>query len=99
MPKPLLTSKEIDSALATLPGWQLRDDHKAMHKDFKFKNFREAFAFMGRVAECAEALNHHPDWSNVYNRVSITLNTHDSGGLTALDMQLAQKIELAKNGL
>lgn len=93
MPKPLLSQTEIHTALAKLNGWQLTADQKAIHKDFKFKNFREAFAFMGRVAECAESMGHHPDWSNVYNRVSITLNTHDSGGLTILDMQLAQKIE------
>lgn len=65
----------------------------ALHRDLRFPTFRAAFAFMTRVAQAAEELNHHPEWSNVYNRVSITLTTHDAGGLTELDVQLATAVD------
>ena len=91
MAKPLTTA-EIDAALAGLPGWSLAGD--ALAKDFKFGNFREAMAFMVRVGFEAEAMDHHPDWTNVYNRVAIRLNTHDAGGkVTAKDVELAKKIQ------
>lgn len=81
------------SALAKLPGkWTLAADQKSIHQSFKFKNFSEAFAFMTRVALLAEAADHHPDWSNVYNKVDITLSTHDAGGLTQKDLALAEAI-------
>jgi 4a-hydroxytetrahydrobiopterin dehydratase len=91
MAKPL-TPTEIDAALAGLPGWTGAGDGLA--KTFKFGSFREAMSFMVRVSFEAEALDHHPDWSNVYNRVAIRLNTHDAGGLvTAKDVELAKKIQ------
>ena len=74
-------------------GWTLDDTRDAVTKEIKFKDFKTAFAFMGQVAEAAEELNHHPEWSNVYNRVRITLTTHDTNGLGPLDYALAQKIE------
>jgi len=91
MAKPL-PAAEIDAALAGLSGWKLAGD--ALAKDFQFRSFREAMTFMVRVAFEAEAMEHHPDWTNVYNRVAIRLNTHDAGGkVTAKDVELAQRIE------
>ena len=91
MAKPLATA-EIDAALAGLPGWSLAGD--ALVKEFKFSSFREAMAFMVRVGFEAEAMDHHPDWTNVYNRVAIRLSTHDAGGkVTAKDVELATKIQ------
>jgi len=91
MAKPLAPA-EIDAALAGLPGWSLAGD--ALAKDFKFGNFRAAMAFMVRVGFEAEAMDHHPDWTNVYNRVAIRLNTHDAGGkVTAKDLELAKRIQ------
>ena len=87
-----LTAAEIKAALATLPGWA--DERDALAKSFKFGSFREAMSFMVRVSFEAEAMDHHPDWSNVYNRVAIRLNTHDAGGkITAKDVELAQRIQ------
>ncbi|MCC2112250.1 MAG: 4a-hydroxytetrahydrobiopterin dehydratase [Hyphomicrobiales bacterium] len=76
-------------------GWTLADDGKAILKSFKFRNFRDAMAFMLRVAFEAEALDHHPEWSNVYNRVAVRLTTHDTGGLTEKDFALAEKMDEA----
>ncbi len=88
----LLDTVEIAAALVTLPGWTL--DGTALAKTYKFGNFREAMSFMTRVAFEAEAMDHHPDWTNVYNRVAIRLNTHDAGGkVTAKDVELAKKIQ------
>ncbi len=87
-----LTPAEIIADLTTLPGWTLAGD--ALTKTFKFVSFREAMGFMVRVSYEAEALDHHPDWTNVYNRVVIRLNTHDAGGkVTAKDVALAKKIQ------
>jgi len=87
-----LTAKKIEAALAALPGWKKQRD--ALAKSFKFGSFREAMSFMVRVSYEAEAMNHHPDWSNVYNGVAIRLNTHDAGGkITAKDVELAQRIQ------
>ena len=87
-----LTPAEIQAALAGLPGWALTDD--ALEKTFTFHGFREAFSFMTRVAFEAEAMDHHPDWSNVYRRVTVRLNTHDAGGkVTARDVELARRIQ------
>lgn len=92
MPTPPLSDEEIHHALTTLPGWSREGDSLA--KTFTFKNFREAMAFMVRVSYEAEALDHHPDWTNVYRTVSIRLNTHDAGGrITAKDVSLAGRIE------
>jgi 4a-hydroxytetrahydrobiopterin dehydratase len=91
MAKPL-TSSKITAALADLPGWKFKRD--VLGKEFKFGSFREAMSFMVRVSYEAEGMNHHPEWTNVYNRVFIRLNTHDAGGkVTAKDVELAGKIE------
>jgi 4a-hydroxytetrahydrobiopterin dehydratase len=91
MAKPL-TSSKITAALADLPGWKFKRD--ALAKEFKFGSFREAMSFLVRVSYEAEGMNHHPEWTNVYNRVAIRLNTHDAGGrVTAKDVELAGKIE------
>ena len=87
-----LTTTEIETALATLPGWKFVND--ALAKEFKFGGFPEAMAFMVRVGFEAEGMDHHPDWTNVYHRVSIRLNTHDAGDkVTAKDVELARKIQ------
>jgi len=87
-----LTPAEIQAALAGLPGWSHAGD--ALVKTFTFGGFREAFSFMTRVAFEAEALDHHPDWSNVYRTVTVRLNTHDAGGrVTAKDVELARRIQ------
>ncbi len=88
---PCLTEAETALALAALPGWNR--DGKHLVRAYKFKDFPHAFAFMTRVALLAEAADHHPDWSNVYNRVDIRLTTHDAGGLTARDTALAAAID------
>jgi 4a-hydroxytetrahydrobiopterin dehydratase len=80
---------ERRDALAGLSGWSLEEDRDAIRRSFKFKDFNEAFGFMTRVALAAEKLNHHPEWSNAYNRVEMVLTTHSAGGLTALDIALA----------
>lgn len=88
-----LTAAERETALAALPGWTLRPDSLAIAREFKFKDFSEAWAFMSRVALLAEKHDHHPEWSNVYNRVAITLTTHDAGGLSERDAKLARAID------
>lgn len=91
MKKPL-TPNEIKKACAKLPGWTFEGD--VLKKSFKFGSFREALSFMVRAGFEAEELNHHPEWTNVYNRVEIRLNTHDAGNkVTAKDVELAQRIE------
>jgi 4a-hydroxytetrahydrobiopterin dehydratase len=89
---PPLSPAKIKAALAGLPGWSCRRD--ALAKTFVFANFKEALGFMVRAGLEAEALNHHPEWTNVYNRVAIRLNTHDAGGkVTAKDVVLARRIQ------
>ncbi len=85
------SESEIESALSGLPDWQRDEDRIA--RQFVFADFVEAFGFMGSVALLAERANHHPEWSNVYNRVSIELTTHDAGGLTERDFSLAAEID------
>ncbi len=85
-----LTPEALAAALGALPGWELRDG--CLHREVELADFRTAFAFMTRVAFDAEELNHHPNWSNVWNRVTIDLSTHDAGGITALDLELAKRI-------
>ncbi len=93
LPNPL-TRSEIDLALTKLKGWEIKNGK--LHRQFEFKSFVEAFGFMSSVALLAESMGHHPEWSNVYNRVIIELTTHDAGGLTAMDVELAIKVnELA----
>ena len=92
MPIPKLTDAERQAALAGLPDWTLRDDGLALTRRFTFADFSEAFAFMTRVALLAEKADHHPEWANVWNKVDITLTTHDAGGLSARDVEMAAAI-------
>jgi len=95
MSNPKLDAGAIAEALKDLADWTARDDGNAITKSFKFKNFRRAFAFMTEAALTAEKMNHHPEWFNVYNRVEVTLTTHDSGGVTELDLKLATAMDKA----
>ena len=88
-----LSDADRDAALAGLDGWTFDAAANAIGRDFKFRDFSEAFGFMTRVALAAQAADHHPDWSNSYNKVSITLSTHSAGGLTANDIALATAID------
>ncbi len=83
------------TALASIKGWAEVEGRDAIGKSFKFKDFSEAWGFMARIALAAEKLDHHPEWFNVYNRVDITLSTHDAGGLSERDIALAKLIEAA----
>lgn len=78
---------------STLPGWALADGRDAIRKTFKFKDFSAAFGFMTRAALVAEKMDHHPEWTNVYNKVDVTLSTHEADGLTDLDVKLAQAMD------
>ena len=93
-----LTDTERDEALAALPGWTHDAERDAIARSFRFADFGEAFAFMTRVALEAEKADHHPEWSNVWNRVDILLTTHSAGGLTEKDVALAKKIEAIAGG-
>ncbi len=88
-----LSETDITQLLAALPGWSKLHAREAIGKSFKFANFREAFAFMTEVALYAEKIDHHPEWTNVWNRVDIVLSTHSANGLSALDDKLAKAIE------
>ena len=88
-----LNEQERSEALAGLAGWNHEADRDSIRKRFVFRDFGEAFAFMTRVALEAEKADHHPEWSNVWNRVDILLTTHSAGGLTEKDVALARKIE------
>jgi 4a-hydroxytetrahydrobiopterin dehydratase len=90
---PQLTQAERDAALASLPEWRQRDDGLAIERKFKFADFNEAFGFMTRVALLADKYDHHPEWLNVYNRVAMTLTTHDAGGLSQRDVTMAKAID------
>jgi 4a-hydroxytetrahydrobiopterin dehydratase len=81
----------VESGLSQLSGWTLVNGK--LHKEFSFADFVQAFGFMASVALHAEAMNHHPDWSNVYNRVTINLWTHDLGGISTFDLELASRID------
>lgn len=85
-----LTDSERNEALAGIADWSLVDGRDAITRTFRFKDFNAAFGFMSRVALKAEKMDHHPEWFNVYNRVEVTLSTHDAGGLTELDIRLAR---------
>ncbi len=87
----LLSQSQLDAALATLPDWRL--DHGRLQRTLRFADFAAAFRFMTDVAAVAEAQDHHPDWRNVYATVEISLSTHDAGGITQRDLQLAQEID------
>ena len=85
-----LEESEVSARLGELPGWRLNDGK--LRREFRFHDFSEAFAFMTRVAMLAESRNHHPDWSNVYDRVTIELWSHDAGGITERDVAFAKEI-------
>lgn len=92
--KPRLSDDEIQQALSSLDGWSLVDGK--LRREFRFANFVRAFGFMTRAAMVSEAMNHHPEWFNVYGRVRVELTTHSEGGVTALDVTLAERMnELA----
>ena len=88
-----LSLEERQVALADLPGWSWDEARDAIARSFSFKDFSEAFAFMTRVALAAEKADHHPEWSNVWNRVDIALTTHSDGGITRKDLDLAKSID------
>ena len=90
---PQLTDAECDTLLAAHPEWSIAREGKAIERAFKFANFSEAWGFMNRVALLAEVHDHHPEWFNVYNRVEITLTTHDAGGLSERDAVMATAID------
>jgi 4a-hydroxytetrahydrobiopterin dehydratase len=90
MARTKFTDDEVTQRIGQLPGWSLKDGKMAC--EMRFENFVEAFGWMTRVAIVAESMNHHPNWSNVYNRVNIELWTHDAGGLTELDFKLAERM-------
>ncbi|MGN3973871.1 4a-hydroxytetrahydrobiopterin dehydratase [Tsuneonella sp. SYSU-LHT278] len=88
-----LTENERSAALADLSGWSLCREGKAIERTFTFADFGEAFAFMIRAALIAEKTDHHPEWFNVYNRVEVTLTTHDAGGLSVRDVAMAKAMD------
>jgi 4a-hydroxytetrahydrobiopterin dehydratase len=85
-----LTEEELQAALASLEGWEIRDGK--LHRTFQFADFVAAWGFMSRAALFAERLDHHPEWFNVYRTVKVDLSTHDAGGITALDVEMARKM-------
>ena len=91
-----LSKKEITFALTGLKGWSVRKG--MLHRELTFADFVGAFGFMAGAALVAEGLNHHPNWSNVYNRVVIDLSTHSEGGITGLDVEFATKVEKIAQG-
>ncbi|MCX7303041.1 MAG: 4a-hydroxytetrahydrobiopterin dehydratase [Hyphomicrobiales bacterium] len=98
MAREKLGAEAVAGAMAGLNGWRLADDGLSIGRTFTFRNFSEAFAFMTRCALAAEKLDHHPEWSNVYKTVVVNLNTHDAGGLTALDFELAKRMNRYAGG-
>jgi len=89
------TKIPVGEALKALTGWTATPDREAIAKSFKFAEFNAAFAFMTEVAMSASRLDHHPEWSNVYNKVDVVLTTHDAGGVTANDVELAKIMDAA----
>ena len=92
-----LSDQEIEQNLESLDGWDFTED--GIQTSFEFENFKEAFTLMTRIAFEAEAMNHHPSWTNVYNTLEITLSTHDAGGVTEKDFKLARAIEEIVNAV
>ena len=90
---PKLSPEERDAALEALGGWTWDEARRGIARSFRFRDFAEAFAFMTHIALLAEKADHHPEWSNVWNRVDILLTTHDAGGLTRRDVDLAKAID------
>ncbi len=93
MSRDLLAPGKLEEAVSSLDGWSLEQGGTAIIKGFKFKTFSEAFGFMTRCALQAEKMDHHPEWSNVYNSVEVRLTTHSAGGVTALDIELARQMD------
>jgi 4a-hydroxytetrahydrobiopterin dehydratase len=93
-----LTGDARTAALAKLSGWNEVSGRDAITRKFQFKNFNEAFGFMSRAALMAEKLDHHPEWFNVYKTVEVTLSTHDAGGVTELDVKLAEAMNRYAGG-
>jgi 4a-hydroxytetrahydrobiopterin dehydratase len=93
-----LTGSEREQALKRLSGWREADARDAITKSYVFADFSEAWGFMSRVALAAEAMDHHPEWFNVYKTVEVTLSTHDAGGVTARDMELAGRMDRIAGG-
>ncbi len=93
-----LSAEARRRALSQLAGWKQVSGRDAIEKSFTFKSFSQAWGFMSRVALAAEKMNHHPEWFNVYNRVDITLSTHDLGGLSERDLDLAKRINACAEG-
>jgi 4a-hydroxytetrahydrobiopterin dehydratase len=93
-----LAAADRTAALARLKGWSEVAGRDAITRKFVFKDFNEAFGFMARVALVAEKMDHHPEWSNVYKTVEVTLATHDAGGLTELDIKLAETMDRFAGG-
>ena len=91
MVSPKLTTLQIENEILNLSNWTVQNDK--LHKQYHFGSFIAAFGFMASVALVAESMNHHPEWTNVYNRVTIDLTTHDSGGISALDFELAKRAD------
>ena len=90
-----LTEQERELAMAALTAWDSVAGRDAIRRSYKFPDFKAAFGFMSAVAEIAEEMDHHPEWFNVYNRLDVTLTTHDAGGLTRLDTDLAARMDAA----
>ena len=88
-----LSAQEIESGLQALPGWSHDPSAAVLRRSFSFRDFGEAFGFITRVALAAEKADHHPEWSNVWNRVDIALTTHSAGGITRKDLDLAKSID------
>jgi 4a-hydroxytetrahydrobiopterin dehydratase len=86
-----LSDAEIESGLKSLSGWSIKD--RKLHKEYKFADFIHAFGFMATAAIAIEKMNHHPEWSNVYNRVTVDLTTHDAGGVSQNDFDLARLLD------
>lgn len=92
----LLTDDELEAAAGALDGWSVVDGK--LHKEYRFPDFVAAFGFMTAAALCAERKNHHPEWSNVYNTVRVDLSTHDAGGITTWDIELAEEFDRIVDG-
>lgn len=90
MSRTLLTPQELTDALMHLPDWDIVNSGKAISRLFTFKNFNAAFGFMSRIAMYAEKFDHHPEWSNIYNKVHVTLTTYSCRGITKMDIQMAE---------
>ena len=96
-----LSEAALDEALASLPDWVVADGGDALERSYRFSDFMTAFGFMGRVAVYADVVDHHPEWFNVYNRVDVTLTSHDASGITRRDIAMARFMDRAarKSGM